>query len=307
MTGRLGLGIRPRPSLTTSARSAPCPWWRADAAAVPAPSSTRSSSRGPAGPRRRLVPDRSASCARSSTAPPGAAASAARGTPSSSPTAMEGEPASSKDAVLLAHSPHLVLDGISLAAAHHRRDRRLHRGPPRLAARCRVLDDAPSTSASRRGHRCPAHPPGDPARPLRGERGERPRALGRRRRRPRPSIPIGRSSAAPRAGPTLVQNVETLAHLALIARHGGAWFASVGAPARTRHDARHRRRRRRAAPGVVEVPTGTPGRRRSSTCAAADRARARLPHRWLRRRLGRRPTASTRWPGIRTPSAPPAA
>jgi NADH:ubiquinone oxidoreductase subunit F (NADH-binding) len=68
-----------------------------------------------------------------------------------------------------------------------------------------------------------------------------------------PDRPFQRGAAG---RPTLVQNAETLAHLALIARFGGSWFTSVGAPSapgttlvtvggavRT--------------PGIVEVPTGT--------------------------------------------------
>jgi NADH:ubiquinone oxidoreductase subunit F (NADH-binding) len=140
----------------------------------------------------------------------------------------ESEPASRKDGVLLGSVPHLVLDGLVCAArATGARDAIVYvKHSDTRAARCLTtairehtaaddvtitLAEGPATYvagqetaviASLNGK--PALPSTVPPRPF--ERG-----VGRR--------------------PTVVCNVETLAHVALIARHGADWFRSVGSPA----------------------------------------------------------------------------
>ncbi len=152
------------------------------------------------------------------------AVAARRGRPIVVANGSEGEPASKKDRALLRELPHLVLDGAAVAAralgardaivAVSKEDERSLRSLHR-ALRDRVAwrltgdphfelfelepgyvsgQETALVSALNGG---PAKPTFTPPRPL--ERGVRGR-------------------------PTLIQNVETLAHLALIARHGAAWF-----------------------------------------------------------------------------------
>jgi len=138
---------------------------------------------------------------------------------------VEGEPASAKDKVLLGSAPHLVIDGAVCAAeltgasevvivAHRAVCETVRRAAAeRRIAGCdpvpvRVLPAAGGFTAGEASavvhwteHGAP-FPTGHP-----------PRAGGHGRR------------------PALVNNVETLAHLALIMRHGAAWFRSAGTPA----------------------------------------------------------------------------
>ncbi|MEZ0090756.1 NADH-ubiquinone oxidoreductase-F iron-sulfur binding region domain-containing protein [Streptacidiphilus sp. EB129] len=142
---------------------------------------------------------------------------------------MESEPASAKDRTLLALAPHLVLDGIALAARAVGADQAhlcIARTRPEQARELR----AALAERDRRGldtvpvqlHQLPHHyvsseesalvnwlnggdarPTSTPPRPFERGVGDR---------------------------PTLIDNVETLAHLALIARYGPAWYREAGAP-----------------------------------------------------------------------------
>ena len=166
---------------------------------------------------------------------------------------MEGEPASSKDAALLAASPHLILDGMEAAAATIGATDAflaIHRGSPVIEGVQRALAERPSGAVA-----ITLVTP--PARYVASEESALSNWVGEGRALPvHPDRPFQRGASG---RPTLVQNVETLAHLALIARHGGEWFASVGdpaAPGTTLVSVGGAV----ATPAVIEVPTGTPVR-----------------------------------------------
>ncbi|HEX6450978.1 MAG TPA: NADH-ubiquinone oxidoreductase-F iron-sulfur binding region domain-containing protein [Trebonia sp.] len=138
---------------------------------------------------------------------------------------VEGEPASAKDKVLLMSAPHLVLDGAVCAAeltgaseviivAHEAARETVHRAnAERRTAECdpvpvRVMAAAAGFTAGEASAAVHWTERGAP-------------------------VPTGRP---PRLGgpghrAALVHNVETLAHLALIMRHGTSWFRAAGTPA----------------------------------------------------------------------------
>ena len=164
--------------------------------------------------------------------------------------AMEGEPASSKDAVLLRHSPHLVLDGIAALAATIGATNAyiaVHRGSPVVDVVVRALAE--------RNDQITIALVTPPARYVSSEES----ALAHW---------IGDGTGTPVFGkrpfergvddrPTQVQNAETMAHIGLIARYGGEWFASVGetsAPGTCLVSVGGAVN----TPGVIEVEVGTP-------------------------------------------------
>jgi NADH:ubiquinone oxidoreductase subunit F (NADH-binding) len=142
----------------------------------------------------------------------------------------EGEPASFKDRVLMAARPHLVVDGAVLAADSVGADEiviyigREHEAA--VAAMSRAIDE-------RRGEvRQPIRVVAAPIGYVAGEATAAVHYINSGDARPT-TTPPRMSERGVGGRPTLVQNVESLAYAALIARFGERWYRSAG-----RHESR---------------------------------------------------------------------
>jgi len=163
----------------------------------------------------------------------------------------EGEPLSRKDAVLLTQAPHLVLDGVDVAARAVGAETIYLYLPSRaMPAVSHALDERRAAGLDRYNVAVVEAPDTFVA----GEE-----SAVARRIEGGPALPRDRKLITAISGvqgrPTLVNNVETLAHIALIARFGPRWFRTVGDPADpgsmlvTLSGALQNR-------GVIEMPTG---------------------------------------------------
>jgi NADH:ubiquinone oxidoreductase subunit F (NADH-binding) len=164
----------------------------------------------------------------------------------------EGEPVSRKDRTLLTLVPHLVLDGAAVAAAALGADDIIvcvHRDEPSGARLRAAVDERP-------GRRPMARVVEVPARYTASEESALINFIETGLGRPtaKPPRPFERGV---RGRPTLVGNVETLAHLALIARFGADWFRRVGT-ADSPGTALVTVDGALALSGVLEVALGTP-------------------------------------------------
>lgn len=137
---------------------------------------------------------------------------------------VETEPASVKDRTLLALRPHLVIDGLQLAAEAV--------GAGRIVlyvsrANQALLAALGAALAERPPYECPVELRPAPTRYVAGEETAVVNRLNGRAARPN-VVPPRPYEVGVAGQPTLLNNVETFAHAALIARRGAAWFRQVG-------------------------------------------------------------------------------
>lgn len=166
----------------------------------------------------------------------------------------EGEPESAKDRVLMVHRPHLVLDGALLAADAIGADRIvLYLGREHVAAVAAMRGAIAERDPRERRL---LHVVEAPIGYVAGEATAAVHYLNSRDARPTASPPRMTERGAG-GRPTLVQNVESLAHAALIARFGAAWYRQAGRGP-TRGTALVTVTGPVRRPGVVEIELGTP-------------------------------------------------
>lgn len=161
----------------------------------------------------------------------------------------EGEPLSAKDRVLLRVAPHLVLDGLAICAeALGASERHLAVTPASLATVDAALAERGESAAVRVHAAEHGFVRGEASALVAGIAGHAAVPADRR---------VRLAERGLRRRPTLVQNVETLAHIALIARFGAAWHRRMGRDADpgTRLVSVSSRSRK---PSVFEVESGTP-------------------------------------------------
>jgi NADH:ubiquinone oxidoreductase subunit F (NADH-binding) len=140
----------------------------------------------------------------------------------------EGEPLSHKDRTILALRPHLVLDGAQLAADAVGADEIvLYVGDPHQEAMTALQRAGAERIAARAGSAVPIRIARAPDRYVAGEESAAVHFVNTGDARPvtTPPRPFERGVGGL---PTLVQNVESLAHVALIARRGAAWYREAG-------------------------------------------------------------------------------
>jgi NADH:ubiquinone oxidoreductase subunit F (NADH-binding) len=137
----------------------------------------------------------------------------------------EGEPLSRKDRTLMEQRPHLVIDGALLAAgAVGAREIVLYVGAEHTDAIRAMQHAAGERPRSERGR---LRVVSAPVRYVSGEETAAVHFVNAGVALPT-SIPPRPFESGVDGRPTLVQNVETLAHVGLIARFGDAWFRSLG-------------------------------------------------------------------------------
>ena len=181
---------------------------------------------------------------------------AARRTPKVLVNGAEGEPASSKDRLLMEALPHLVLDGAAAAAAAVGADECViavkETARPSLSALAAALGEREAAGLDG----VPMRVVPVRARYVASEESALVDWVNGGAGRPLTTPPRPFQSGIARR-PTLVQNAETMAHLALVERHGAHWFRALGTasePGSTLITLSGNV----AAPGVYEIPRGAP-------------------------------------------------